>query len=137
MYYLYKKDIYENKWILKIENIIQEFGLNYVWLNNDVRNIDTFCKIVITRLQCQFVQNWNEDVFNSSKCLNYRLFKTTFSLEKYINDMPLKSAILPARFRTTNHKLPIEKGNWENIERNQRLCNLYNKNALNDEYHFC
>ena len=80
MYYLYKKDIYKSKWILKMENIIQEVGFNYVWLNNDVRNIDTFCKIVTTRLQCQFVQNWNEDVVNSSKYLNYRLFKTTFTL---------------------------------------------------------
>ena len=121
---------------MKIENIIQEVGLNYAWLNNDVRNIHTFCKMVTTRLQCQFVQNWNGDFLNSSKCLNYRLFKTTFSLENYITEMPLKSAILLARFRTTNHKLPIEKGRWENIERNQRLYNLYNKNALGDEYNF-
>ena len=38
MYYMYKKDIYIyiNKWISKIENIIQDVGLNYVWLNKDV-----------------------------------------------------------------------------------------------------
>ena len=77
-----------------------------------------------------------QDVFNSPKCLNYRLFKTTFILEKYITELSLKSAITLAKFRTTNHKLPIEKGRWENIERNQRTCNLCNRNALGDEYHF-
>ena len=50
--------------------------------------------------------------------------------------MPLKSAISLAKFRTMNHKLPIEKGRWDNIERNQRTFNLCNREALGDEYHF-
>ena len=63
---MYKKDIYKNKWISKIKNIIQDVGLNYVWLNNDVQNIESFCKSVTNRLQCQFVQNWNNDLFNQN-----------------------------------------------------------------------
>ena len=112
LYYMYKKDIYKSKWISKIENSVQEAGLNYAWLNNEVGNINHFCKTVNTRLQCQFIKNWNADVFNGPKCLNYRLYKTEFILEKYITEMPLKSAISLAKFRTTNHKLPIEKGRW-------------------------
>ena len=50
--------------------------------------------------------------------------------------MLLKSAIILARFRTMNHKLPIEKGQWKNIEWNQRLYSLCNKYALGDEYQF-
>ena len=66
------------------------------------------------------------------------VIKTTFTLEKYITELSLKSAITLAKFRTTNHKLPIEKGRWENIllERNQRTCNICNRNALGDENHF-
>ena len=133
MHYMYKKDIYKNKWISKTKNSIQDMGLN--WLNNDVQNIEAFCKSVTTRLQCQFVQNWNNDIYNSQKCLNYRLFKTTFTFENYITELSLKSVITLAKFRTTNHKLPIEKGRWENTARNQRFCNLCNINALGDEYH--
>ena len=62
LYYMYKKDIYKSKWISKIENIVQETGLNYAWLNNEVGNINNFCKTVNTRLQCQCIQNWNADV---------------------------------------------------------------------------
>ena len=34
LYYLYQKDIYKSKWILKKEKIIQEAGLNYIWLDH-------------------------------------------------------------------------------------------------------
>ena len=63
------------------------------------------------------------------------MFKTTFTLEKYATEMPLNSAIAFAQFRTTNNKLPIEKGRWDDTNRNPRICNLCNKNALGDEYH--
>ena len=33
------------------------------------------------------------------------------------------------------NKLPIEKGRWDDTNRNLRICNLCNKNALGDEYH--
>ena len=135
LYYLFKEDIYKSKWILKIQNILQEVGLNYIWLDNDVQNIDHLCNTINTRLQSQFVQNWNQKIFDTSKCLNYRIFKTIFTLEKYVTEMPLKSAITLAKFRTTNNKLPIEKGRWDNTNRNLRICNLCNKNALGDEYH--
>lgn len=39
------------------------------------------------------------------------------------------------RFRTSNHKLPIETGRWNNVPRNQRFCNLC-KNNIGDEYHY-
>ena len=120
---------------MKIQSILQEVELNYIWLDNDVQNIDHLCNTINTRLQSQFVQNWNQKIFDTSKCLNYRIFKTTFTLEKYVTEMPLKSAITLAKFRTTNNKFPIEKGRWDDTNRNLRVCNLCNKNALGDEYH--
>lgn len=40
-----------------------------------------------------------------------------------------------ARFRTSNHKLPIETGRWNDIERSNRLCNLC-KRDIGDEFHY-
>ena len=40
------------------------------------------------------------------------------------------------RFRTANHKLPIETGRWNNIDLPERKCELCNKNDLGDEYHY-
>lgn len=134
--YLHKRNIFSSKWILCIESILQGVGLNYIWLDNDVPNVEWLCKEVKDRLQCQFVQNWNADVYNSPKCFNYRIFKTNFILETYILELSTKSYIALAQFRTTNNKLPIEKGRWENIDRSQRYCSLCNRNLIGDEYHF-
>jgi len=38
------------------------------------------------------------------------------------------------RFRTRNHRLPIEIGNWERIPINERLCLTCNK--LGDEFQY-
>ena len=40
------------------------------------------------------------------------------------------------KFRTLNHKLPIEYGRWHNITRNMRFCNLCNQNEIGDECHY-
>lgn len=133
---LHKNNIYSSKWILCVENILQTVGLNYIWLDNYVQNVEWLCKEVKYRLQCQFVQKWNSDVFNSSKCINYRIFKTNFVLEKYLIELSVKSYITLAKFRTTNNRLPIEKGRWDNIERNQRFCPLCNCNLIGDEFHY-
>lgn len=68
--------------------------------------------------------------------LHYRIFKTDFAFEKYIIELPIKAYIDLAKFRTTNNRLPIEKGRWDNIERNERYCNLCNTNLIDDEFHY-
>ena len=39
-------------------------------------------------------------------------------------------------FRTTNHKLPIEHGRWNNIPRENRKCNLCNLEEIGDEFYY-
>lgn len=134
--YLHKNNIYSCNWILCIEKILNSVGLTYVWQENSVNNVDWLCKEVEKRLQSQFVQKWNSDVYSSSKCINYRIFKTEFALEKYITECQPNVYIPFARIRTTNNKLPIEKGRWENIARSNRYCTLCNLNLLGDEYHY-
>ena len=53
------------------------------------------------RLQCQLVQKWNLNVFNSFKCINHRIFQTNFMLEKYLIELSVKSFITLAKFRIT------------------------------------
>ena len=58
----------------------------------------------------QFLQKWNAQLRDSSKGRNYSLFKNDIKQEKYIT--PLNGSLLYAmiRFRTANHKMPIETG---------------------------
>ena len=46
-----------------------------------------------------------------------------------------KFRFIYASFRCSSHDLEIEKGHYNNIERNQRLCRICNDNSIEDEYH--
>ena len=47
-----------------------------------------------------------------------------------------KEKFLLVKFRTLNHRLPIEVGRWRNIIRENRICNLCNGRNLGDEFHY-
>ena len=48
-----------------------------------------------------------------------------------------KSSYIPfIKFRTANHKLPVETGRRENIPHAERKCSLCNKNDIGDEFHY-
>jgi hypothetical protein len=48
--------------------------------------------------------------------------------EPYLEILDLRNTIILCKFRITNHRLPIEIGRWQNIERNNRKCLLYDTN---------
>jgi len=62
---------------------------------------------------------WKSGIEESSKCLNYTIFKTEHCLVT-LNDSCLQTCI---NFRTSNNYLPIETGSLLRIERNERKQN--------------
>jgi hypothetical protein len=48
----------------------------------------------------------------SSKGANYKLFKGELKFENYLDILEDKDKTL-CRFRTTNHRLPVEVGRWK------------------------
>ena len=64
------------------------------------------------------------------------MYKKEYCFEDYLDILPCNLARVLCKFRTMNHSLPIEKGRYFNIERNQRKCTLCDKNRLGDEYHY-
>jgi hypothetical protein len=61
--------------------------------------------------------------------------KHPFKWNTYFELLEHKKAIDFCRFRTTNNKLPIEQGGWDNIDRNNRICFLCNSD-IGDEFHY-
>jgi hypothetical protein len=39
-------------------------------------------------------------------------------------------------FRCLNHRLPIERGRFWGVERDDRICDICTSNAKGDEYHY-
>lgn len=69
----------------------------------------------------QFKQTWSTSIDNSSKALNYRLYKKGVSFENYLEILKDKNLFLLCRFRTSNHRLPIEIGRWPYEYENQTV----------------
>ena len=82
-----------------------------------------------------YIQDWNVRISESSKGKNYSVFKNIISLEPYLIYLPRSSYLSLCKFRTGNHKLPIETGRWENIPLNERMCILCNLD-VGDEFHY-
>ena len=57
---------------------------------DDQRNAksDYNSKNVKKCLSDKFIQNWNNNVMNSAKCLNYRIYKSNFCFEQYLSVLP-------------------------------------------------
>ena len=56
--------------------------------------------------------------------------------EYYLDCLPKNLALSVLKFRIMNHKLPIENGRFESIDRFSGVCTLCNSNSLDDEFHY-
>ena len=57
-------------------------------------------KFVKMKLIENYKQEWGDTVFNSSKCLYYRIFKTELEFEQYFNLLPNDLATAVCHFRS-------------------------------------
>ena len=125
------------KWFSAVKNILDNCGLSYVWLDQNIdQNMANFIYSSVKQcLKDQFIQKWYESVYDCSKCINYRIFKQEFGLEKYLYMLPDKYWVSLVKLRLSNSKLPIEVGRYTHLERHERFCNLCHSNLIGDEYH--
>ena len=128
--------IYEHKWIKHMQKILQEAGRADVWLTQTINNTNAFKASVKRTLLDQNIQQWHTLLDISSKGKNYRIFKSDIRLENYLLKFPKKLYYPLIRFRTTNHKLPVELGRWSNVPLNERTCTKCAFNCLGDEFHY-
>ena len=135
-HHLYSQQNFDIKWIKCLKKRLNETGFSNIWQTQTFKSIEWLKQSIKQTLLDQFLQDWNSSVHNSPKAFNYRIFKTDFKFEEYFNILDEQNSLLLCKFRTTNHKLPIEKGRWSNIPRENRYCELCQKNQIGDEYHY-
>ena len=60
--------------------------------------------------------------------LHLKATKTLLQKKKY--------KMVLTRFRLSSHELHIERGRYENIPRDERICQCCNMSQIESEYHF-
>ena len=134
LYYVMRN--YNSPWFNYIKKILNDCGLSYIWHNTQPLNVIWLKNKVFHILYDQFKQSWIINMYNSSKASNYRIYKHTVNIEKYLLRLPDQLMKYFCKFRTGNAKLPIEVGRWRDIPRENRICHLCNQNEIGDEFHY-
>ena len=98
------------KWTCHIKNILLGIGRAELWYYKNALNTKSLRYLVKQTLLDQFFQKWGSDLNNSSKGIQINSFKDTIKLENYFKIIPPNLYINMVRFRSRNHKMPIETG---------------------------
>ena len=64
--------------------------MNYMWISQNPQNSEWLANTVLQKSQDQYKQLWSASVHESSKCVNYRIFKTEHKFENYLLYLPFK-----------------------------------------------
>ena len=127
---------FESKWLTHIKSILNDAGRFDLWLSQDNINLSNLSKVIKTRLTDQNLQNWHSSLQHSSKGKNYEVIKDDVKLEPYFLQLQPKHYIPFTKFRTGNHRFPVEVGRWEGIPLGERKCTLCDSNDIGDEFHY-
>ena len=71
----------------------------------------------------------------SNKGKNYLILKDKWTMENYMHLLDDKDVFQIFKFRTSNHKLPVETGRFHNIDYHDRKCPKCNID-IGDEFHY-
>ena len=80
---------------------------------------------------------WLSTIQIKPKLRFYKLFKDSFTVEKYLSiNLSSSERSLLAQIRLGILPLHIETGRFNNIDRDERLCKICNNGEIEDELHF-
>ena len=111
-------------------------GFSGLWLNQSLPcSTEVFKQSVKIRLRDQFIQKRHETISQGGKCTVYRIIKTSFGFENYLNELPDLLRKYFTKFRCRNHRLPIEAGARSQVLRDMRMCQFC-ETDIGDEFHY-
>ena len=124
-------------WVSFIHQTLNNLGISNVWLLQAQGVSFNWLKCKVNRMaKDHFLQEWSTNVYNSSKCLNYRIFKTSHIFENYLVFLPQKYRKMVTKFRCRNNRMPVEIGSYTGVVRELRFCDKCNEQQLGDEFHY-
>ena len=122
------------KWNEAIKKILDELGFSLLWSTKTPELLYPFKATEIKQRLSDQSQQKILAVSDSTKKRNYIFLLLERRLAPYIEILDKRDALCLLRFRTSNHKLPIETGRYKNVEYKDRHCTTCK--TLGDEFHF-
>ena len=124
-------------WAILVRNLLGNLGFFEVWLNQGVGNVNQFLTVLRQRLKDQYMQDWSNEINNSSRARFYRNI-SDFCIQPYLNLITIrKFRSAMTKLRVSSHRLEVEIGRWSrpvSTPFDERKCRICDK--LEDEFHF-
>ena len=93
---------------LSIKDSLVSSGYADLWNSQDTILVpQNLGQLVKSKLLESYKLTWKDSIFNTAKCLNYRMYKTDLNFEQYFNLLPDDLAMAFCHFRCMNHKGPL------------------------------
>ena len=99
-----------------INDILVAVGRPALFKTEPVNNPDSVKMDISRTLSDLYIQEWNEKANVSSKGNQYLLFKDNFNFEKYLINVSKFYYSKIIKYRTGNHRLPVETGRRDDSE---------------------
>ena len=128
---------YTTKWFYKVISLLTEMDYVDILQNMNYVPPKILSQVYKTKAKEVFVTNWRNRMSNLTKCDMYQLYKVDFEREKYLRVLQPNLAISLCKYRTSNHKLEVEKLRYvrPHIPRMDRKCTKCNLNETGNEIH--
>ena len=124
-------------WASKVRELLFQYGFGHVWLSEDVGDINHFMKTFKQRLIDCSIQDWSARISESGKARHYTFIMPSLQAANYIfYNIPIKFRIALSKLKCSVHCLNVEVGRHNKIDYQTRLCNLCDKQEIEDEYYF-
>ena len=134
-YEMHKRKIIKSCWIDNVKTILNSIGFSGFWIDQSCLNAKWLKSAANQRLKDIFIQQWLTHIDISSHTNTYRIFKQNFQQSNYISKLPDRLCKIMFKFRTRNHRLPVETGRWQGIPFDIRTCQECQLD-LGDEFHY-
>lgn len=138
LFKLYEYNVYKAPHLQCIETTLNEIGMPGEWLTQGNSGLThaTFKVKTSRALKDAFIQSFYSELDNNEFYYNYRISKKVFGAEPYLKLLPSGLLHQLIKFKTLNHKLPIQSGRINNIPRRERLCTKCELGDIGDEFHY-
>ena len=128
-------------WLKVVEFLIKytNCDINDIQKEDNPSNLSKFQNEFEQKIKRMFKQYWQVHMnrsFEESKMEFLCEYKRNFMFETYIDNLNYENRKTVSRFRLSNHNLPIEKLRYENIKREDRLCEICNLHNVGNENHY-
>ena len=112
--------------------------MGYYWRTLRVGDKNKFLSDFKKRIKDIFIQRWWVNVEATSTGRLFKYIKTEFKYEPYLDNLNRPLRIALTKIRLSSHHFFIERGRWDKVDREDRVCTVCN--VLEDELHclvFC